>query len=109
MPPRRAAAEIQKLLRKHATEKVQRFTAALSALPAEKRGRRAALIFTGWPVRGLRPSRAARLTTRKCPKPMIFTSAPFLSAAVMASKVASTADAAAVLVMWALPATAAIS
>src|ERR1700687_2353016 len=40
---------------------------------------------------------------------MIFTSPPFLSAAVMASKVASTADAAAVLVMLALPATAAIS
>src|ERR1700693_5367311 len=40
---------------------------------------------------------------------MIFTSPPFLSAAVMASKVASTADAAAGVVMLALPPTAAIS
>src|SRR5712671_4443184 len=40
-------------------QKLQRFTASLRALPAENRGRRAALIFTGLPVRGLRPSRAA--------------------------------------------------
>src|ERR1700730_1837899 len=40
---------------------------------------------------------------------MILTSPPFFSAAVMASKVASTAEAAAVLVMLALPATVAIS
>src|SRR6202521_4766749 len=40
---------------------------------------------------------------------MIFTSPPFLSAAVMASKVASTADAAVLLVMLAFAATAAIS
>lgn len=46
-------------------QELQRFTASLRALPAENRGRRAALIFTGLPVRGLRPSRAARLTTRK--------------------------------------------
>src|SRR6186997_2942663 len=76
-----------------------RFTASFSPLPAEKRGRFAALIFTGAPVRGSRPSRAARLTTRKLPKPMIFTSPPFFRVEVMASKVASTAVAAAVFVI----------
>src|SRR6202158_2391958 len=50
-------------------QQLQRFTASLRALPAEKRGRRAALIFTGLPVRGLRPSRGAGLTTRRWTTP----------------------------------------
>src|SRR5262249_31846100 len=41
--------------------------------------------------------------------PMILTSPPFFSVAVMASKVASTAVAAAVFVIWALSATAVMS
>jgi len=67
-----------------------RFTAFLfKPLPAEKRGRFAALILTGAPVRGSRPSRAARFTTLKFPNPIILTSPPFFNVAVMASKVAS--------------------
>src|SRR4029079_12073417 len=85
------------------------FTASFSPLPAEKRGRLAALILTGAPVRGSRPSRAARLTTLKLPNPMILTSPPFFNVEVMASKVASTAVAAAVFVICALSATAAMS
>src|SRR2546421_4219117 len=86
-----------------------RLTASFRPLPAEKRGRLAALILTGVPVRGSRPSRAARLTTLKLPNPMILTSPPFFKVEVMASKVASTAVAAAVFVICALSATAAMS
>src|SRR5262249_14507383 len=87
----------------------QRSTAALRPLPGEKRGRRDALICIGPPVRGSRPSRAGRSTTLKFPNPTILTSSPLVSVAVMASNVASTADAASAFVRWVLSATAAIS
>src|SRR5260370_18974393 len=85
------------------------FTASFSPLPAEKRGRLAALIWSGAPVRGSLPSRAALRTTWKLPNPVILTPLPFFNVDWMVLKVASTADAAATFVRSALLATAAIS
>src|SRR2546423_11991072 len=83
-------------------------TASFSPLPAEKRGRLAALIWSGAPVRGSLPSRAALRTTWKLPNPVILTPLPFFNVDWMVLKVASTADAAATFVRSALLATAAI-
>lgn len=52
-------------------------TAALSVAPAVNLGALDALIFNGWPVCGLRPVRAPRLTTENFPNPVTATSSPF--------------------------------
>src|SRR5690348_7912281 len=64
-------------------------TASLRPLPARNLGSFEAGIWIFSPVRGLRPSDAARLVTLKLPKPTRRTSMPFLSAPEIASNVAS--------------------
>jgi hypothetical protein len=67
----------------------------------------AILIFS--PVRGFRPSDAAREATEKVPKPTSRTSSPPFNAAAIASKTASTALLASVFLSSVLPATASTS
>src|SRR5271166_1773013 len=67
----------------------------------------AILIFS--PVRGLRPSDAAREATEKVPKPTRRTSSPPLSASAIASNTASTALLASDFLSSVLPATASTS
>src|SRR6516165_4990694 len=67
----------------------------------------AILIFS--PVRGFRPSEAAREATEKVPKPTSRTSPPPFSAAAIASKTASTALLASAFLSSVLPATASTS
>src|SRR6516164_6309260 len=67
----------------------------------------AILIFS--PVRGFRPSEAAREATEKVPKPTSRTSAPPFSASAIASNTASTALLASVFLSSVLPATASTS
>lgn len=60
-------------------------TAAFRLAPALNAGALEALIFSGAPVAGLRPLRAARLRTSNVPKPTSATLSPFLSVAVITS------------------------
>src|SRR3546814_80719 len=81
------------------------FTASFRPLPALNFGCFEADIWIRTPVRGLRPSEAARLATLNVPKPTRRTSPPLFSEAVIESKTASTAFAASDLERPALPAT----
>src|SRR5579883_1102221 len=83
--------------------------ASLSPLPALNFGCFEAGILIGSPVRGLRPSEAARLRTLKVPKPTSRTSCPFFNDFVMESNTASTALAASALVSSVTAATASTS
>ena len=58
-------------------------TDPLSVAPALNTGAVVAAIFTGAPVRGLRPARAWRLRVSKVPKPGRVTLSPFWSAPLM--------------------------
>ncbi len=78
------------------------FRWSLSALPGRNLGTLAALILIEVPVRGLRPSRAARLPTANVPKPTSDTESPFFRVVLTASMVASSARDAAALEMSAL-------
>lgn len=66
--------------RQRRSHREPQFSASFSALPALNAGTFDALILMVWPVRGLRPERAARLRTTKVPKPTSDTSSPFFSA-----------------------------
>jgi len=83
-------------------------TASFRAFPARNFGTRDAGIWIGSPVLGLRPLDALRCETWKLPNPTIRTSSPDRSADAILAKVASTASAAASLVMFACLATWAI-
>lgn len=61
-------------------EKLNYFTASLSALPGLKAGTLEAAISISLPVCGLRPLRAARSRTSKLPKPINCTLSPFARA-----------------------------
>ena len=77
-------------------------TAALSSLPAENFGMRAAGIFKASPVRGLRPILAFRLEIVNVPKLTNVTRFPFFNDVVTAPVKASRATVAATLVIPAL-------
>ena len=83
-------------------------TAALSSLPAENLGMRAAGIFNASPVRGLRPIRAFRFEMVNVPKFTNVTRCPFREV-VTAPVKASSATVAATLVIPALVAIFAIN
>src|SRR5262249_34437348 len=72
-------------------EGLDQLTASFKLLPALNFGCLEAGMLIFSPVRGLRPSEAARLATVKVPNPTSLTSDPFLSDAVIASKTSSTA------------------
>jgi len=69
-------------------------TAVLNPVPGRKAGTVAAGTATVWPVRGLRPTRAARALASKTPKPVRDTDSPDLTVSTMVDSNSSTADAA---------------
>ena len=73
------------------------FRASFNALPGRNLGTLAALILIASPVRGLRPTRAARRVTAKVPKPTRDTEPPFFRVVLTAPMVASRARVAAAL------------
>ena len=69
-------------------------TAVLNPMPGRNAGTVAAGTATVWPVRGLRPTRAARALASKTPKPVSDTDSPALTVSTMVDSSPSTADAA---------------
>ena len=69
-------------------------TAVLNPVPGRNAGTVAAGTATVWPVRGLRPTRAARALGSKTPKPVSDTDSPALTVSTMVDSSPSTADAA---------------
>ena len=78
------------------------FKASRSALPGRNFANLAALILSAAPVRGFRPTRAARLPTANVPKPTSETELPFFKVVRIAPMTDSSARAAAAFEMSAL-------
>src|SRR5690606_39080955 len=70
---------------------INQLTASFNALPGRNFGTRASLMSMASPVRGLRPTRAARSETENVPKPTSVTASSFLSVVLTASMNASRA------------------
>src|SRR5579875_3740703 len=92
-PPRckRDALPAELIARRRRSGPAQPFSESRNPLPGLNLACRDAAILIFSPVRGLRPSEAAREATEKVPNPTRRTSSPLLSALVIDSNTASTA------------------